>query len=475
MRKIFLLIILIFIINLSIIVSSQPPNTTSKSTSLAVPEGVTTKCWITNKKYGIIGTINNTRYNYIINKFYYIKITGIIDTSTENYVRYAISKAKADNAALIILLNTPGGYLEPATNIVALIDKSGVPVIGYVVDKWAESAGALIFLSTDIATMQPGTIIGSMQPVMYNPQTGTYKPINESKILNPIIALLCEHAATKGRNGTELIRFVLYNDNLGAEEALKYHVIDFIAPDMNSLLTEINGKVVRLPTGVSVALDSENAVVEEVAPPPSVVVLHSVSDPIISGLLLSLGTLIIIFSIISGHLPFAAVGALLLLLGLAGSGYNPNIVSLLLIILGSILLAVELHTPSFGIIGGVGIVMIVLGVALLPTGTGFSVPPGYANTILAALYGIGIVIGIFTAFIIYKIIKIKKKKPLVWNIVGSIGIADDDLEPGKPGFVIVEGEYWKAFSDYRIRKGEKVIVKGKDGPILIVEPIRDSE
>ena len=433
-------------------------------------------CGGISKKYGIVGTAANTTYQRTISKYYYIRITGIIDVSTEEYVQYALQKAEADNAALILLINTPGGYLDPATNIVAMIDHSSVPVIGYVVDKWAESAGALILLSTDIAAMQPGTIIGSMQPVIYNPQTGTYKPVNESKIINPIIQLLCEHAATKGRNATQLVRFVLYNDNLGAEQALKRGVIDYVAPSLQDLLEDVNGVVVALPSGDTVRLlVPPGSQVYEIPPPPRVVIVHALSDPLLSGVLLSLGTLIIIFSIISGHLAFATIGALLLLLGLAGSGYSPNMVSVLLIILGALLLAVEMHTPSFGLLGGVGIVMIVLGIALLPSGGGFSVPQSYAYTLLAALYATGAIVGGLTAFIVYKVIQVKRKKPIIWTIIGSTGIADDEISPDKPGFVIIEGEYWKATSRTRIRKGEKVRVVGKDGPLLIVEPLREDE
>ncbi len=432
-------------------------------------------CGHVEKKYGIIGTVSNTTYDFEVRKYYYIKIEGIIDTSTEDYVKYAIERASAEGAGLIILLNTPGGYLDPALNIVVAVNNAPIPVIAYVYGKWAESAGTLILVTSHVAAMKPGTIIGSMQPVMYDPTTGSYQPVNESKIVNPIIKILCEHGATKGRNSSALVRFVLKNDNYGAEEALNKGVIELVANNTEDLLSKLNGKVVALPAGGKAALLYGGGAPEYIPPPPRVVVIHALSDPILSGILLSLGSLILIFSIISGHLAYAAIGVFLLLLGMAGTGYNPNIVSLLLILIGAVLLAIEIHTPGFGIFGGLGIVMLVFGIVLLPTGGGFAVAESYADTILAILYSLGAVAAALTVLVVYKFIQVKRKKPFVWRIIGETGVALDDIPRGGEGFVLVKGEYWKARGLEDIRKKERIIVVDKEGPILIVRKYVDEK
>ncbi len=423
-------------------------------------------CGSVEKKYGFFREYSGP-VDGEINKYYYIEIYGIIDQGTEEYVDYAISVAEEEGAGLIILLNTPGGYLEAATNIVAAIDRARVPVIAFVVEKWAESAGTMIVVTSHVAAMQPGTIIGSMQPVLYDPQSGVYKPVNESKIINPIIKILCEHGATKGRNATALVGFVLKNYNFGAEEALRYGVIDVVANNTDDLIRKISGGVVVLPSGGAYRLSEGSA--EKLSPPLRAAALHALSDPILSGLLMSIGTLIIIFSIVSGHLAFATIGLLLLLLGLAGTGYNPNLVSVILIIIGSILLAIEIHTPGFGVFGVTGILMIMFGVILLPTGGGFAVSESYANTMIKFLYAIAAALGGLAVFIVYKLVEVKRRKPVIWSIVGSVGRALDDIPPGGEGFVFVEGEYWKATSDEYIRRGDRVVVIGKDGPVLIVK------
>jgi len=426
-------------------------------------------CGQTEKLYGIQPP--DTPYDRVVGpSVAYIEVTGIIDYAMVDYVRAAIAQAEADNSVLVIMLNTPGGYLDAALEIVAAINDAEIPVVGYVVDKWAESAGTLILVSTHIAAMQPGTIIGSMQPVAYDPATGAYQPINDTKIINPIIRVLCEHGATKGRNATALVRFVLFNDNYGAQDAYRYHIIEFVAADLEDLISQINGQVVRLPSGDTVKLELDGTYYH-IPPSPRVVILHTLSDPILAGILLSLGMLIVLFSMASGHYAGAAVGALLLILGMAGSGFNPNTASILLIGLGALLIVVEIYTPGFGLIGGTGIVMLILGIALLPLGGGgFAISPAYADQLVAIIYSIGGFFGIVTAVVIYKIIQVRKRKPLLWSLEGAEGVAIDDIGPETPGFVLVEGEYWKAISTGGvIRKGERVRVVRKEGPVLVVE------
>ncbi|MCE4614779.1 MAG: nodulation protein NfeD [Desulfurococcales archaeon] len=417
----------------------------------------------------------NTPTYKVVSGAVVISIDGMIDSSTQEYVENAIKYAEETNSILIIELNTPGGFLDPAMNIVIDIDKASVPVVGYVVDKWAESAGTLILVSCHIAAMQPYTQIGSMQPIEYDPTTGSYKPVNESKIINPILKFLDDHAGTKGRNTTILHRFVTENLNLGAEEALKYGVINLIASDLTDLLEKINGTNVNLTSGYVVRIDLHSLNVERYEPSPRQAVVHALSDPIISGLLLSLGVMIVVFSVLSGHAAFLGLGALLVLLGLVGSGYSVNTTVLLLMVIGAVLLVIELYTPGFGLIGGTGIVMLTLGLILVPTSGNISISKSYANQLLYGIYALGIGIGAFFAFIIYKIVRIRRKPSFEWKLEGGIGKAVTDLEPGKEGFVLIEGEYWKATSSESIRKGEEVVVIGRKGLVLIVRRKESTE
>ncbi|MCE4611892.1 MAG: nodulation protein NfeD [Desulfurococcales archaeon] len=398
-----------------------------------------------------------------------VRIEGTIGVAMRDYLLDAIRYAEERNSPLIVELNTPGGLLDPTFDMVVAISEARVPVIGYVVDKWAESAGTILLMSTHVAAMEPGTIIGSVQPVIYDPASGSYRPQLEPKIINPIVKMLCEHGATRGRNPEALVRFVIYNDNYTAREALEKGVIDLIAESREDLIAQLNGKIVALPSGGRVKLEL-NGSIEEYSPSIRIRLLHIISDPIVSGLLLSLGALALLFSIASGNFPGIAVGGFLLLLGLLGSGFNPNIIALLLLLGGAVLVFIELYTPGFGLVGGTGILMLVLGLALMPIrGEGLAVSEEYADTLVLLVYAIGLSIGGFTAFSVYKVVKARRAPPKLWKLEGAEGVALDDIPKGGEGFIILEGEYWKVVAVDDVKKGDKVVVIGKEGPLLKVK------
>jgi membrane-bound serine protease (ClpP class) len=396
-------------------------------------------------------------------------IEGVIGVHTEEYVKLSIQYAKSINAILVLTLNTPGGLLDSALNIVYMIDDSRVPVVGFVIDKWAQSAGTLILVCTHIAAMQPGTIIGSMQPIEYNPVTGTYQPVNDTKIINPILKVLDEHAGVKNRDVSVIKRFVTENLNLGAHEALELGVIDIVAKDINDLLRQLNGRTVTLPyTNKTFVIDTSRSEIIYYQPPFRVRVTGFLSDPIISSLLMTFGLIITLFSLLSGNYHSVPIGLLLLLLGLLGSGFNINYTSLALILVGSTLLIIELVTPGFGVLGITGIIMLVLGIALSPAGGGYSISKEYATKFLYSAYISGGVLGFLAGVAVYKVLKVRRKEPIIWTIVGKKGRALDDIGPNKEGFVIVEGEYWLAVSDEEIKKDEAIIVVAKEGHKLRV-------
>jgi len=56
------------------------------------------------------------------------------------------------------------------------------------------------------------------------------------------------------------------------------------------------------------------------------------------------------------------------------------------------------------------------------------------------------------------------------GIIGEIGMAVTNIDP--EGEVRIHGEYWKAQSDEKIKKDQKIIVVKVDGLKLIVEKIK---
>jgi membrane-bound serine protease (ClpP class) len=399
------------------------------------------------------------------------RVDGVIDGATCDYVKSLLSYAAERGAALAVLeLNTPGGSLDSALCIIDSIQKSSIPVAGYVVERWAVSAGTLILMCAHYAAMQPGTIIGAAQPVALTP-SGGYVPINESKILNPIYKKMEACMKLHGRNATVARLFVYKNLVLTPDEALKKHVIEAVAVNLQDLLAAINGSTVRLGMA-SVRVVLHNPTVELYEMSLGQRVLHSLSDPLVSSILSSLGILLLIAALAAGAHHLVVVAIALILLSFLGLGMASSLAAAALLVFGLILLLIELFvTPGFGAIGFTGIALIILGVII-----GFSGKPAYiAGESLA--FAQKILLAVVTplaglmGLIVYKAAKAWRRKPAYQPTPeGKVGRAIDPINPGALGFVIVDGEYWQAknIDSEPIKPNDKVTVVGKDGAILLV-------
>ena len=382
-----------------------------------------------------------------------------INPGTAECIIDALHYAEELNSPLLMELDTYGGWLDSAYVIADAILKARVPVIGYVSGGKALSAGTLILLPTHIAIMSPWSIIGAMQPIYYDPLTGKVTYVNESKIINPIVEKVRLYASTRGRNVTVVEKFVRENLVLTAEEAKKYKVIDYIASSTDEVLRIINGLEIRLYDNSTYKIKVRGYIRYSCSIRSQMTSL--LSDPLLSSVLTSIGMFVLILSLISGHLVIAPLGLALLILGLVGSGFNVNLAAMFLVILGSILLAVELLVlPGFGVVGISGIIMLIFGITLLPmmTPTTIANPEEYFSRLRTFALALGLGLGGFAAFVVYKVVRAKRTKVTLFTLEGKIGKAIDRIKPGKPGYVIVEGEYWLATSDEIIEPGETVMV-----------------
>jgi len=166
----------------------------------------------------------------------YIRIQGEISQSTENYVRDAVSVANYRQSRLIVLsIDTPGGYVDNVESIMSIFDVSKVPVLVLVEPLRAVSGGTYILMASHVAVMKPGSVIGSCQPV-----SAAGEPITESKYVNYLVKLMSSHAWLHTRNETVAELFVTRNLNLNAEEASRLRVIDFMAEDLEDVLTKLD-------------------------------------------------------------------------------------------------------------------------------------------------------------------------------------------------------------------------------------------
>jgi Membrane-bound serine protease (ClpP class) len=137
---------------------------------------------------------------------------------------------------------------------------------------------------------------------------------------------------------------------------------------------------------------------------------------------------------------------------------------------GAILIILELFTPSFGVLGISGIIIMALaGIFLIPLNyPDWYVSEAMVNEMISSIVAVSLILGVFLIFALYKVIKARNKRAVFSTIEGEEAEAIDDLNPA--GFVMYDGEYWRARSKKgEIKKGEKVIIVKKDRAELIVE------
>jgi len=396
-----------------------------------------------------------------------IEVSGYISPATEDHVSNAINEAsRLDCAAVLMTIDTFGGSVDSMFNIVVSMQRSPIPVIGFVYPAGAQalSAGTYILLASDYSAMAPYTTIGSAQPVI-----GT-TPTNETKYVNFLIEKMVGYARLHGRNETQARRFVTHNDNLLAEDALNRHVIEAVASSPEELLAKADGAIVNTLYGER-TLNIAGAEVIRFQRSVRVRLLEVFTDPLISSLMIGIGFLVLILGLTSPGWGAEVAGIVMLILGLVGQGFNINISSLALMAIGSALLLYELKTPGFGVIG-------IGGIAIFAIGMGFIVtyPPEpilvsreWANIFIWTTLGVMAVVGGFFSVLMYKAVQATRMKRRLEALPKGEGRAVDDLGPDKLGYVVIEGEYWKAKSKHPILSGSRVKVTGAEGKILTVE------
>jgi len=133
---------------------------------------------------------------------YVIPIDGQIEGALLYVIRRGLAEADAKQAAAVILvMDTPGGALKATGDIIASIQASDVPVYTFV-DKQAFSAGAIIALSTKAIYMAPGSVIGDALPIMISPIGGVQEMSEsvEEKAVSAVAAQVRSAAQSAGHD-----------------------------------------------------------------------------------------------------------------------------------------------------------------------------------------------------------------------------------------------------------------------------------
>jgi membrane-bound serine protease (ClpP class) len=388
-------------------------------------------------------------------------LNGDINNITAAYMADEVARAESENAdALLVILDTPGGISTSMDDIVTSLLNSKVPTIVYVYPSGARAASAGLFVAqaADFLAMAPGTNIGSAHPIDASGAdlTGDLG----AKVLNDAVTRVRSLASMHGRNADWAEQAVRNSVNINAEDAVAMHVADIEAPDVPTLLRELDGRTVPL-TANSVKLHTAGAAVEDSPMPFWMVFLTALIDPTVAALLLLLAAYGIITELSSpGAILPGVVGGIAAVLAVVSLANLPvNIAGALMLIVALGLFVADIKANTHGILSAGGIVAVVLGLAFLvntgPIGLGVS-------PILIALAAV-----VSFAFFVLFVRRIwqARLRPVTTGseaLLGARGEAREEIAP--EGMVYVRGALWRAVADGGpIHAGAPVRVTGRKG------------
>jgi membrane-bound serine protease (ClpP class) len=387
-----------------------------------------------------------------------------VNPVTQDYLTGRLSHAaKAGYDAAVILLDTPGGLSSSMKTIYTSELNAKLPVIVYVSPDGARAASAGVWISqaADVLAMAPTTNIGSSTPI--DSSGNNLNSDLRRKVINDAAASLTALAAAHKRNTTWPAEAVKKASNLTAGEALKMNVIDMVAPTLPALLKQLDGyktKDAQRPYTLHLA----DAHIDYEKPGLLTRILNALIDPNIISLLFLAGIAGIGFEIFHpGVVLPGALGAVALVTALFGFSVLPiSWAGLMLILLGVALLVIDAHVVTHGALTIAGLVALAVGMLML-----FHNAPAPYHTSLPLVLAITLTLGGFWAFALTRAVQVRRSPVLVGpnRVVGEDGVVRT------PGQVYVAGELWHARREDggALVPGQHVRVKDVQGLELTVE------
>jgi membrane-bound serine protease (ClpP class) len=403
-----------------------------------------------------------------------LKIDGVINPAAAAFIERGIESAREKNAeCLIIQMDTPGGLLKSTRVIVSSFLESKIPIVVYVSPGGAQagSAGVFITMAAHIAAMAPGTNIGAAHPVEME---GKMDSVMSEKVTNDAAAFIRTIAEKRNRNLKWAENAVRKSQAITETEALDINVIDLIAKNLDSLLSQIDGRQVETVDGI-VTLHTKGARIEQMEMGWAEKLLDVLSNPNIALILFQLGTIGLILELYNpGSIFPGIVGVISLVLAFYSMHTLPiNYAGLALIVFGIILFLLEIKIISHGMLAIGGAVSTFLGsIMLIRTSSVLE----FVEISWSVIFTSVIITTIFFVFILGLGIKAQRRKPTT-GIEGLTGESGDVIEMLKPeGVVRVHGEFWNAESlSGTIEKGSRIRVVKINGLKLFVEPFTISK
>ncbi len=394
-----------------------------------------------------------------------VELAGVVHAVTAAHVVQAIDRADADGAPLLVIrIDTPGGLDSSMRQIIDRMLNCRTPVAVFVGPSGARaaSAGFVIAVAADVAAMAPGTNIGAAHPVA---GIGQMDEVMSKKVTSDAAAYIRGKAERRGRNVEMAEKAVVESKSFTEKEALELKLIDLVAKDVPDLLARLEGREVKRFDGTSVTLRLAGQKTVDVRMDWRQVILSAIARPEILFLLL-LGALAGLGAEIShpGLIFPGVLGALCLILFLFASQIIPvNWAGVLLVLLAIGLFVAEVKVASYGLLTLAGLVAMILGAMMLVDSSlpELRVDPWSLAPFILAFAAV-------TIALVRLVIQAQRRRAQTGaeGLLGQRGRAASEVSP--EGWVIVQGERWRARAEERIAAGEAVEILSVQGLLLRV-------
>ncbi|MGC8546176.1 MAG: NfeD family protein [Thermoplasmata archaeon] len=380
-----------------------------------------------------------------------------VDPGAQDYFQSVYNFAVENGDPVLIIMNTPGGYLDNAFAIVnyTVGAEKYVNFTTYVPPgDMAASAGSYIAMASDNIYMGNGSFIGPSKPYIIG---GT--ALEEQHVTNASLAYMESLAQMHGKNMSAVYAMVENNTAYTAKEALSLGVINGMTDNLTSLLIKLNYQSLPKIEFYETSLQQFESFI---------------SNSTVVTFFILIGAVAILLDIYHGSIILSIAGVISLAIGFWGSGlitYQP--VSYLLIIIGIVMVFLEIKL-GHGLAMVSGVALVIAGSLMMMIGVTYSSNLPYLNSSNYALIAFeATVIPIGALYLIGLRKSVMKKPPKVGvdRYVGKRGKAVTDLSPGKEGVVNVLSEEWSAKSEEVIKKGEEIEVIKYENGILIVRKV----
>lgn len=386
-----------------------------------------------------------------------INIDGTINPAVDDYVKTSYEIANSLHSRLLIMkLNTPGGLLSSMESISRLMLDARIPTVVFVGPSGSRaiSAGMFITIAANIAVMSPGTTIGAAHPVTSGGDN--MQGDVRDKLENYASSFAKSIAEQRGRNIEWVEKAVRDSVALTDREAVEKGFINFIASDIEGLISELEGRSVNIK-GQTVTLqhlsDASRVILDMSLRQKIINVLADPNVAVLLGLAAVVGIMMELYHPGTG-VP-GIIGIICLVLSLAASQIIPlNHGGVALLLLGVAFIIAELFVPSFGIWGGSGTICFILG-AIYAVDTSYvwsSDGYGVSRVFLAF---IGFLVGFLCICMAWVVKKLRESGQHVGSeaLLGVSGYvmqwSFDEIQKSWVGKVKIKGEIWNAKLDLR--------------------------